>query len=105
MNNAKQVIEETATYSDAVILIVDFYMVETSDIIKAEDLPSDLKGHPNAMSALSCIIHTKNGSQVKQLFYSDQDGKTNFFEGKWESATFSDCHFQNPYLQKTENNC
>lgn len=100
MENAKQVIEEAASYSDALILILDFYLVETSDKIKVESLPADIKDHPEAMCSLSCIIHTKTESMIKQFFYAELFGKINFFEGKWEKATFNDCHYQNPYLKK-----
>ena len=105
MENVKQIIEEAASYSDALILLMDFYLVETSDKIKPEDLPADLKDHPNALSSLSCIIHAKKGSLIKQFFYAEAYGRINFFEGKWEPATFSDCHFQNPYLKNIQNKC
>lgn len=108
MENAQEVIKQTAEISDSVVLLVDFCLVETkSEILPeesknlpdAEDLPEDLKTHPDAVNAIVCIIHTKTESLIKQLFYAKANEKFSFYENTWEPATFHDGHFENPYLK------
>jgi len=107
MDMAKECIKQTAEISDAVILIVDFCLVETKSPVlpetenlpNLEDLPEDLKTHPDAVNAIVCILYTKTESLIKQLFYAKANEKINFFENTWEPATFHDGHFENPYLK------
>lgn len=106
MENAQEVIKQTAEISDSVVLLIDFCLVETKsetlpeetkNLPDLEDLPEDLKTHPDAVNAIVCIIHTKTESLIKQLFYVKANEKFSFFENTWEPAIFHDGHFKNPY--------
>jgi len=93
-NDASDLMKELAKSSDALVIIMDSYIMETKSI---DDVPDSVKDYPGRAEALVCTVHTKGLTFVKSLVYATENGKYAFVTMDWKDMNTHGSRFENPY--------
>lgn len=86
--------------ADALLLMVDAYVLVTD----VTDLPVNLKGslkdNPNSKEAIVAYLHTKTETFLRHIPYMKEDGRYTFMDMPWEKQLLYKSRFENPWLIK-----